>query len=111
MPSVRILSAASHDIVAVVQDSPGVADETVLEQAVRETRVLLTFDRDYGSLLYQRGLPAPAGLVYFRFIPFSLEEPAEYLLALLDRSELSLLGMLTEAERDRVRQRPLPIVR
>ena len=31
MPSVRILSAARHDIVAVVQDSPGVADETVLE--------------------------------------------------------------------------------
>jgi predicted nuclease of predicted toxin-antitoxin system len=108
LPSVRLLSAARHDIAAVVQDSPGVTDETVLERAVREARVLLTFDRDYGSLLYQRGLLAPGGIVYFRFVPFSLEEPAEYLLALLERSELSLLGMLTVAERDRVRQRPLP---
>ncbi len=108
LPSVRILSAAGHDIVAVVQDSPGVADEIVLERAVREARVLLTFDRDYGSLLYQRGLPAPGGIVYFRFVPSSLEESAEYLLALLERSELSLLGMFTVAERDRVRQRPLP---
>jgi hypothetical protein len=41
--------------------------------------VLLTFDRDRDSLLYQRGLPAPGGMVYFRFVPFSLEEPAEYL--------------------------------
>jgi predicted nuclease of predicted toxin-antitoxin system len=107
LPSVRILSAASHDTVAVVLESPGVSDESVLEGAVREARVLLTFDRDYGSLLYQRGLQAPGGIVYFRFVPFSLEEPAEYLLALLERSELSLLGMLTVAERDRIRQRPL----
>ena len=108
LPSVRILSAARHDVAAVVQDSPGVADETVLERTVREGRVLVTFDRDYGSLLYQLGLPAPTGIVYFRFVPFSLEEPAEHLLALLERSELSLLGMLAVAERDRVRQRPLP---
>lgn len=77
-------------------------------RAVREARVLLTFDRDYGSLVYQRRLPAPGGIVYFRFVPSSLEEPAEYLLALLERSELSLLGVLTVAERDRIRQRPLP---
>jgi predicted nuclease of predicted toxin-antitoxin system len=108
LPSVRILSAAGHDIVAVVQDSPGVAHEVVLERAVREDRVLLTFDRDYGNLLYQRGLPPPAGIAYFRFVPSSLEEPAEYLLALLEHSELSLLGRLTVAERERVRQRPLP---
>ena len=65
LPSVRILSTARHGIVAVVLESPGVADETVLERAVREARVLLTFDRDYGSLLYQRGLPAPGGIVYW----------------------------------------------
>ncbi len=86
LPSVRILSAARHDVVAVAQASPGIADETVLERAVREARVLLTFDRDYGSLLYQRGLPAPGGVEYFRFVPFSVEEPAEYLLALLERA-------------------------
>jgi hypothetical protein len=46
--------------------------------------------------------------VYFRFVPFSPREPAKYLLVLLERPELSLPGMLTVAERDRVRQRPLP---
>lgn len=59
-------------------------------------------------MLYQLGLQAPTGIVYFRFVPFSLEKPAEYLLALLERSDISLPGMLTVAERDRVRQRPLP---
>ncbi len=108
LPSVHLLSAAGHEIAAVALESPGASDESVLERAVREDRVLLTFDRDYGRLLYQHGLAAPGGVVYFRFVPSSLEEPAEYLLALLERSVPYLPSMLTVAERDRVRQRPLP---
>ena len=108
LPSVHALSAAGHDVAAVVLESPGAPDEFVLMRAVREERVLLTFDRDYGRLLYRYGLPTPGGIVYFRFVPASPEEPAEYLLALLERPEPSLPGMLTVAERDRVRQRPLP---
>lgn len=108
LPSVHALSVAGHDVAAVVLESPGASGELVLERAVREDRILLTFDRDYGRLLYQQGAVSPGGIVYFRFVPSSLEEPAEYLLALLERSVPSLPGMLTVAERDRVRQRPLP---
>ena len=108
LPSVRVLSSAGHDTAAVVLQSPGIPDERILGRAAREERILLTFDRDYGRLLYRHSLPAPGGIVYFRFVPSSPEEPAQYLLALLERPELSLPGMLTVAERDRVRQRPLP---
>ncbi len=108
LPSIRLLSTAGHDVAAVALESPGVSDETVLNRAFREGRILLTFDRDYGGLLYLRGSQPPEGIVYFRFTPSSPEEPAEYLLALLERFEPSLPGMLTVAERDRVRQRPLP---
>jgi predicted nuclease of predicted toxin-antitoxin system len=108
LPSVRLLSASGHDVVAVASQSPGVSDESVLAQAVREVRVLLTFDRDYGGLLYLRGARPPEGIVYFRFAPSSPEEPAEYLIKLLERfGSSSLSGTLTVAERDRVRQRPL----
>jgi predicted nuclease of predicted toxin-antitoxin system len=109
LPSVRILSAAGYDDVATVaSETPGISDELVLERAVGEGRVLITFDRDYGRLLYRQDAPAPVGIVYFRIVPFSLEEPAEYLLALPERSELTLLGALTVVERERTRQRPLP---
>ncbi len=108
LSSVRVLSSAGHDVAAVVLESPGVPDDHILEWAAREGRILLTFDRDYGRLLYRRGAAAPGGILYFRFVPFSPEEPAQYLLALLERPEPSLPGMLTVAERDRVRQRPLP---
>ena len=92
-------------------EEPGLPDEQVLSRAFREERIILTFDRDYGRLLYEVGLPSPTGVVYFRLVPSSLEEPAEYLLVLLRRADVSVSGMLTVVERDRVRQRPLPEAR
>ncbi len=108
LPSVRVLSAADHDVAAVIMESPGASDEQLLERAVREERIMLTFDRDFGGLIYRQSASSPAGIVYFRFRPLSLEEPAEYILELLERSELRLSGQFTVAERDRIRQRPLP---
>jgi predicted nuclease of predicted toxin-antitoxin system len=108
LPSVRSLSAAGHDIVAVALESPGISEEAVPDRAVRERRILLTFDSDYGDLLYRKSLPSPEGVVYIRFIPISPEELAEYLLSFLERPEIFLIDLFTVAERDRVRQRPLP---
>lgn len=108
LPSVRLLTAAGYDIVAVASSSPGISDEVVLERAVQERRILLTFDSDYGDLLYRQGLQSPEGIVYLRFIPNSPGEPAEYLLSLFEQPEISIIGLFTVAERDRIRQRPLP---
>jgi predicted nuclease of predicted toxin-antitoxin system len=105
---VELLASAGHDVAAVILRSPGIPDEQVMLQAVREGRVRLTFDRDHGRLLYRIGVSVPEGVVYFRFDSAYPEEPAEILLALLDQPESSILGMLTVVERDRVRQRPLP---
>lgn len=108
LPSVRLLTAAGHDIVAVASNLPGISDEVVLERAVQERRILLTFDSDYGDLLYRQGLQPPEGIVYLRFIPNSLGEPAEYLLSLFEQPEISIIGLFTVAEWDHIRQRPLP---
>lgn len=108
LASVRMFSETGRDIVAVALETPGVPDETVLDRAVRERRILLTFDSDYGDLLYKQGLRSPEGIVYLRFMPSSPEEPAEYLLSLLEQPGISILGSFTVAERDRIRQRPLP---
>ncbi len=80
--------------------------------ASRENRVVLTFDCGYGGLLFgEMGEPVPPGIVYFRFDPSPPEEPADLLLALLEHADFSVSGVLTDFERDRVRQRPLPEAR
>ena len=106
--SVALLRAADHDVVAIIEDTPGMIDTEVLAQAAREARIVLTFDRDYGELIYRRRLPIPTGVIYLRFDPMTPREPGERLLALLMVREITLEGNFTVVERDRVRQRPLP---
>lgn len=108
LTSVRLMRDAGHDVAAVIQESPGTTDREVLSRAHQENRVLLTFDRDYGELIYRLGLPSPLGVVYLRFDPSTPEEPGEYLLNLLRSKNILLPGMFTVAEHGRVRQRPLP---
>ncbi len=106
--SVQLLRAAGHDITAIIEDTPGATDTEILAQAVREARVVLTFDRDYGELIYRRRLPSPSGIIYLRFDPITPQEPGEHLLALLLAAEITLEGKFTVVERARLRQRPLP---
>ena len=108
LSSVRRLREAGYDVAYVRIDSPGAEDLEVLARAVSEERFLLTFDRDYGELIYRLGMPSPPGIIYFRYQPLTPEEPAEQLLYLLTVETLSFEGRFTVLDRDRVRQRPLP---
>ena len=86
---------------------PGANDRHVLVKATSEKRVILTFDRDYGEMVYRLKLPAPSGIVYSRFNPITPEEPADQLIGLLTAGNVLLSGMFSVIERGRLRQRPL----
>lgn len=107
LPSIVALRGAGVDLEAVVEVASGAADTQVLEHARMEGRILVTFDRDFGELLYRRRLPVPPGVVYLRFVPTSPEEPAQLLLGLLSMQGIDLTDRFTVLERERVRQRPL----
>ena len=63
---VRALRAAGHDVLAVVEDSPGAPDGQVLKHGRAIGRILLTEDRDFGQLVFASGLEAGAGVVFIR---------------------------------------------
>jgi predicted nuclease of predicted toxin-antitoxin system len=64
--AVNALAIAGHDIVWVRKTRPGIKDQDVLAWAMRESRVLLMFDQDFGELAWRSGLPASCGIVLFR---------------------------------------------
>jgi predicted nuclease of predicted toxin-antitoxin system len=105
--SVLRLRVERESVEWVAEFSPGLSDTEVLAHARERHQVLLTFDRDFGELIYRQAAPAPAGVVHFRFIPTTPEEPAVVLRQLLAVKGLDLIGRYTVVERDRVRQRPL----
>jgi predicted nuclease of predicted toxin-antitoxin system len=49
---VRALRAAQYDVVAVSETFSGSEDEAVIGLAVREERILITEDKDFGRLVY-----------------------------------------------------------
>lgn len=109
--SVRLLREAGHYVVGIIQEAPGSKDEVILKRAHTEKLIILTFDRDYGELIYRHHALPPAGVVYFRFAPATPSEPAEILINIMDRADLSVIGKFTIVERGRVRQRSLHIER
>lgn len=63
---VRALRAAGFDVSAIVEISPGAADEKVLQMAVAESRFLLTEDKDFGQLAFA-GMSGHGGVILIRY--------------------------------------------
>lgn len=87
-PSVLRLRALGWDVAAISEDSPSIDDDVVMERARAEGRWLATFDRDYGELVFKRGLPAPGVIVLLRVTSYLPEEPADWLAQLHDAQQL-----------------------
>ena len=83
LPSVRLLRAAGLDVASVLDVMPGASDEDVLAYARHELRWILTFDRDYGDLVFRKGMAPPPAIIYLRQEAYSPEKPAELVLAIL----------------------------
>lgn len=106
--AVRLLRDAGMDIRSASEAMPGASDDTLLAHARSEGRLLLTFDRDFGELIYRQRHPPPPAVVYFRFVPVTPEEPASVFRDLLRHSEIDIQGRFTVVTRTQVRQRPFP---
>ena len=103
LDSVRSLRDVGHDVLSISERSPGISDEEVVQIARTENRIIVTFDRDYGELIFRRGSPAPAGVWYLRFPPEGPREVAMYVSRLIEEG-IDLEGRFTTADRGRIRQ-------
>lgn len=104
--AVTALESAGHDIVWVRTAAPGSKDENLLAWAVRESRVVLTFDKDFGELAWRVGLPASSGIVLFR-LPMPPAAGVGAILAARIGERTDWAGHFTVIEPGRIRMRPL----
>lgn len=105
-PSAKILRENGHEVHCIFEDSPGWSDVRVLERAVQEDLIILTFDRDYGELIFRHKRDSPPAVVYFRFKGRDPEAPASILLQkMLDG--LMIENNFTVIEETGIRQRKL----
>ena len=76
----------------------------VIALCADQERVLLTFDKDFGELVFRRGLSAASGVVLFRITPESPDDAAGVALALVE-SQPDVDGTFCVVTRDRIRVR------
>ncbi len=82
----RILADAGHDVARSIHHLPHNAPDTdVLALAVRDARILVTCDSDFGGLVFLDGELAPPAIIYVRFEPEDVEQIAPRVLAALQR--------------------------
>lgn len=104
--AVAALRTAGHDVVWMRTDAPGSADTAVLACAIRELRVLLTFDKDFGELAWRTRLPADCGVILLR-IPMPPSASAAQALAEIVARRTDWPGNFSVVEPGRIRVRPL----
>jgi predicted nuclease of predicted toxin-antitoxin system len=59
MASKKLLVDSGFGIIHIGETNGGISDETVMEMAVAEGRTILTFDRDYGELIFKFDINHP----------------------------------------------------
>ncbi|GAB4580906.1 MAG: hypothetical protein Fur0022_36500 [Anaerolineales bacterium] len=107
LDAVRALRALGHDVVWIRTDAPGSSDPQVLDRAQRESRILLTFDKDFGELAFRARLPAEGGIILFRISAPSSAHVA-HVVAEVIASREDWAGHFSVVDDWRIRMRHLP---
>jgi len=102
------LRALGHDVLEAGTCSPGAADPVVLALARSQDRILISFDRDHGDLIFGQGLSPPRAVVYLRLEPPLPEHLQTFAHALAAMGADALDGYFTVVSLHGLRQRPLP---
>lgn len=76
-------------------------------EALREQRVLVTLDKDFGEIAFRKGLPATSGIVLLRVSP-PLPAQVAKLATRLFSGETCFQGEFIVADEKRLRRRFLP---
>jgi predicted nuclease of predicted toxin-antitoxin system len=103
--SIEILANAGFDIISVGSDYLGIEDAEVIQISIEQNRTIITFDRDYGELIFKKGLKPVAGVIYLRWDNFDPKKPGKYLVKLFKSQKISFENRLTVIGVNTIRQR------
>ncbi len=104
---VLALRAAGHDVAAVVEVSPREEDDSVMEHALREERIVVTEDKDFAQLVYANR-QATGGVLFLRFSAKARASIAKTVVDIVQRRGERLKGKFTVVQPGRVRFGRLP---
>ena len=104
---VRSLRESGFDVEWISEISPSVRDTEVVQIARETDRTILTLDKGFGDLAFQRRTFPRAGIVLFRLRASQLENRLEFAIDVL-KSRSDWNDRFTVVEIDKIRSVALP---
>jgi predicted nuclease of predicted toxin-antitoxin system len=100
------LRRGGHDVLSAKESMPAEPDEAVLERAGRESRVVITHDKDFGELAFRTGLPTGCGVILFRLPKEDPQSDCRRMVQTIEARE-DWTGLFVAVTDKRVRIHPL----
>lgn len=104
-PSVILLRNNGYVVKFIAEDSPGITDIEVIEITNKLDYIILTFDKDYGELIFKHSKDNPPAVVFFREKGNDPNFPGEVLVSLLKSAAIFFNNGFTVIETNSIRQR------
>jgi len=105
LQAVLFLRALGYDIISISEELSGITDEYVMNLANAENRIILTFDRDYGELIFKHKYTPPKGVIYLRLQEYQPDEPGAIIHKLFTEYQIETERTLTVFDGLMIRQR------
>lgn len=105
LTSSNYLRENGHDVIAIGVEFRGITDREVIELANKDNRTILTFDADYGELIFKHGLKPNKGVIFLKLLEFTAVEPGQIIHQLVLLPDFSTDNTLTVLHKDGIRQR------
>ena len=96
------LKENGYDIKAVRDINPRLADKEILDIAVKEERIIVTMDKDFGELIYKSGL-AHRGVLLLRLDEAGSDEKLAIVRFILDNYSDEIFDKFCVFQKDRLR--------
>ena len=103
--SIYYLKEKGFDIISIGMDNPSITDADIMKIAIKEERTILTFDRDYGELIFRQNYKPQKGVVYLRLDKYQPHEPGLIIEEIITNKKIDLNRALTVVDKNGIRQR------
>lgn len=106
---VKAISSSGHDVLWIQEIDPAIDDRRVLSHSTDSQRTLITFDKEFGELVFRDRVKAPFGIILFRFPPeVSLASQARIVVNVLEKRTDWTGHFFSVSDTGQIRPRPLP---
>lgn len=104
-PSIDLIRNFGCTVISIASSYSGISDHEVVQLALQKDLIILTFDKDYGEIIFKEKIPVPPSVTFFRHKGADNQFAGDAICTLLESNQIRLNNHFTVIEENGIRQR------